>query len=38
MLRTRSGAAAPARRVRAHGWILGMPLKMRFKRSNMYLR
>jgi uncharacterized membrane protein YfcA len=37
MLNTRSGAAVAARRVRAQGWILGMPLKMRFKRSKMYL-
>lgn len=37
MLRARSGEAVTARRARAHGWILGMPLKMRFKRSKMYL-
>jgi uncharacterized membrane protein YfcA len=37
MLRARRGEAVVARRVRAQGWILGLPLKMRFKRSKMYL-
>lgn len=37
MLRARRGEAMVARRVRAQGWILGLPLKMRFKRSKMYL-
>jgi uncharacterized membrane protein YfcA len=33
----RSGPPPVARRARAQGWILGLPLKMRFKRSKMYL-
>jgi uncharacterized protein len=34
MMRTRHGVV-PARR--SHGWIHGLPLKMRFKRSKIYL-
>src|SRR5437899_55240 len=34
MMRTRRGVT-PARR--SHGWIHGLPLKMRFKRSKIYL-
>jgi uncharacterized membrane protein YfcA len=34
MMRTRRGVAAPRR---SHGWIHGLPLKMRFKRSKIYL-
>src|SRR5262249_23001534 len=37
MLRTRSGVVIPARRSGSHGWIHGLPLKMRFKRSKIYL-
>lgn len=37
MLRAHRPEAVAARRVRAQGWILGLPLKMRFKRSKMYL-
>ena len=39
MLRLKSKGADTAltRRARAQGWILGMPLKIRFKRSKMYL-
>ncbi len=35
--RARHGEVAPTRRVRAQGWILGLPMKMRFKRSKIYL-
>jgi uncharacterized membrane protein YfcA len=35
--RARHGEAPPTRRVRAQGWILGLPMKMRFKRSKIYL-
>jgi uncharacterized membrane protein YfcA len=35
-LRTRRGVLVPARRS-GHGWIHGLPLKMRFKRSKIYL-
>jgi uncharacterized membrane protein YfcA len=34
MMRTRSGAVPPRR---THSWIHGLPLKMRFKRSKIYL-
>ena len=37
ILRARHGTPAPTRRARAQGWILGLPLKMRFKRSKIYL-
>src|SRR6202012_2590812 len=37
MLRARRGMPAMARRPRSHGWIPGLPLKMRFKRSKIYL-
>jgi len=37
MLRTRRGIVIPARRSGSHGWIHGLPLKMRFKRSKIYL-
>jgi hypothetical protein len=37
ILRTRKGPPPLARRARAQGWILGLPLKMRFKRSKIYL-
>jgi uncharacterized membrane protein YfcA len=36
-LRTRRGGAVPSRRSGSHGWIHGLPLKMRFKRSKIYL-
>jgi hypothetical protein len=34
-MRTRRGVVLPSRR--SHGWIHGLPLKMRFKRSKIYL-
>jgi len=37
MLRVRRGIAVPLRRSGSHGWIHGLPLKMRFKRSKIYL-
>lgn len=37
ILRTRKGPPPLTRRARAQGWILGLPLKMRFKRSKIYL-
>ncbi len=37
MLRTRQGQTIPLRRSGAHGWIHGLPLKIRFKRSKIYL-
>jgi hypothetical protein len=37
MLRTRRGGAATLRRPGDHIWIHGLPLKMRFKRSKIYL-
>jgi uncharacterized membrane protein YfcA len=36
-LRTRRGVVLPSRRSGSHGWIHGLPLKMRFKRSKIYL-
>lgn len=37
IVRARRGEQPPVRRARAQGWILGLPLKMRFKRSKIYL-
>src|SRR6188472_3203230 len=37
LLRARRGGAATARRPGSHVWIHGLPLKMRFKRSKIYL-
>ncbi|CAN5466183.1 sulfite exporter TauE/SafE family protein [soil metagenome] len=37
ILRARRGNTAITRRARAQGWILSLPLKMRFKRSKIYL-
>ena len=37
MLRARRGNPVPMRRSGSHGWIHGLPLKMRFKRSKIYL-
>src|SRR5438477_9043072 len=37
MLRARGGNAVPLRRSGSHGWIHGLPLKMRFKRSKIYV-
>jgi uncharacterized membrane protein YfcA len=37
MLRLRRGVAVSLRRSGGHGWIHGLPLKMRFKRSKIYL-
>lgn len=36
-LRTRKGKVVPPRRSGSHGWIHGLPLKIRFKRSKIYL-
>ena len=33
----RCGIVVPMRRSGSHGWIHGLPLKMRFKRSKIYL-
>lgn len=37
IMRARRGEPMPMRRSGSHGWIHGLPLKMRFKRSKMYL-
>jgi uncharacterized membrane protein YfcA len=37
ILRARRGQHSPMRRSGSHGWIHGLPLKMRFKRSKIYL-
>jgi len=37
LLRVRRGGAAAVRRPGSHVWIHGLPLKMRFKRSKIYL-
>src|SRR5580693_4524390 len=37
MLRIRRGAPVSMRRPGSHGWIHGLPLKLRFKRSKIYL-
>ena len=37
LLRARRGVMVPMRRSGSHGWIHGLPLKMRFKRSKIYL-
>jgi uncharacterized membrane protein YfcA len=37
MLRARGGNPVPLRRSGSHGWIHGLPLKVRFKRSKIYL-
>ena len=37
IMRTRRGVAPLTRRPGSHGWIHGLPLKMRFKRSKIYL-
>jgi hypothetical protein len=37
LLRARRGGVASPRRPGSHGWIHGLPLKMRFKRSKIYL-
>lgn len=37
MMQVRRGVIVPARRSGSHGWIHGLPLKMRFKRSKIYL-
>jgi uncharacterized membrane protein YfcA len=37
ILRARRGENVQLRRPGAHGWIHGLPLKMRFKRSKIYL-
>jgi uncharacterized membrane protein YfcA len=37
ILRVHRGVTVPMRRSGSHGWIHGLPLKMRFKRSKIYL-
>ncbi|MDE1936980.1 sulfite exporter TauE/SafE family protein, partial [Bradyrhizobium sp.] len=37
MLRVRRGMAVSLRRSGSHGWVHGLPFKMRFKRSKIYL-
>src|SRR5712672_1337994 len=37
LMRARRGVVVPMRRSGSHGWIHGLPLKMRFKRSKIYL-
>jgi uncharacterized membrane protein YfcA len=37
LLRARRGVTVPMRRSGSHNWIHGLPLKMRFKRSKIYL-
>src|ERR1700743_650340 len=37
VLRVRRGVTVSRRRSGSHGWIHGLPLKMRFKRSKIYL-
>ena len=37
LLRTHRGQSITLRRSGSHGWIHGLPLKMRFKRSKIYL-
>ena len=37
MLRTRRGEPPLARRPGAHNWVHGLPLKMRFRRSRLYI-
>jgi uncharacterized membrane protein YfcA len=37
IMRARHGVVIPMRRSGSHGWIHGLPLKMRFKRSKIYL-
>ena len=37
IMRARRGVPCPLRRSGSHGWIHGLPLKMRFKRSKIYL-
>jgi uncharacterized membrane protein YfcA len=37
MLRSRKGGTVPLRRSGGHGWVHGLPLKIRFKRSKIYL-
>jgi len=37
ILRERSGQSTPTRRGGSHTWIHGLPLKMRFKRSRIYV-
>src|ERR1700710_1894245 len=37
LLRARRNGPAPVRRSGSHGWVHGLPLKVRFKRSKIYL-
>ena len=37
IINTRRGRPAPLRRPGQHGWIHGLPFKMRFKRSKLYV-
>ncbi len=37
ILRARGGAAATPRQPGKHGWILGLPLRVRFRKSRLYI-
>ncbi|WP_439817757.1 sulfite exporter TauE/SafE family protein [Zavarzinia sp. CC-PAN008] len=37
MLRTRAGTRPARRKLHAHSWVHGMPLKMRFRKSRLYI-
>jgi uncharacterized membrane protein YfcA len=37
VLRTREGASAPRRKLHQHNWVHGLPLKMRFRKSRLYI-
>lgn len=37
LLRSRDGTAPPARRSGQHNWVHGLPFKMRFRRSKLYI-
>jgi uncharacterized membrane protein YfcA len=37
MLRGRDGTPPPRRKLHQHGWVHGLPLKMRFRKSRLYI-
>lgn len=37
MLKSRGGKRAPARMPGQHNWVLGLPMKMKFRRSKLYV-
>jgi len=37
MLRGRDGMAPPRRKLHQHGWVHGLPFKMRFRKSRLYI-